>query len=887
MGYVFAVPYPEIEQVRRCRPGHVHPGDWAAARLAPGMMQLLETRIPGHGAPIGAGYKAPYTVPFGLAATAAYAVLQPLTEAGVQWTGRDLEIEWHAAPKLSDALAARAELLSLDERRAQFRISATAASDRVLLSGTLQLSSQSSRRAQTSRPAEESQPGTAFRSAGNAFLRSVRTAPQVRLGSKARMLVSLENRRLFRAEVTASIALPFGNGFSLESPAQVSVSIGRFSRAEVEFVVRADRPHEVNLAKPWPLTVIAVRGGKRETIVVPISVPDPEPPTVFYVLTEDCETFDGGPLTGDYGANASLGNANNFMDPEDYRIQMIDKPNRMNAIADEFGAKWTHFWCATQRFAADWARRQSSTGRWDSLAEDLDSSVMLGCDRHEYAPHIHFDYEPDSSLPPQPRLRYDAETDGILPRDYYDPQTNPRHAYHDWDGSSRGIDYVKALGDLDDGDSKAGSLRKSTRYLARLQAGRRYPLLARTGGFDFGKDPEDQRISTEAYRMNRLAGNSDAAFAADQLPAANSLYWCQEQDRSLPVEHLTQANLVQLAVSMQTDFLDTDALNAWFTRNLERMDGPGVRVLTAMTHAMFMRGEPDSFRGLSGGSFDGLQRHLEYVARVHPRVRFATASEALVEYLDYHTPALGAYVLPALLKGDDEGTAVEHQVRLLGCGIRLDQERPATLRCALPPHYDANEVEWMALIGDDGAVMGECRPAGCGSRPEIIAVLKHRPRDLRLRLKLRRDAGAGANAWADAAAQSLFLDRAEPERGPLLRFTPPHDGAYSLDILRFLMNPAAGGEEPLGRRLHPLGCYSIGISLSEALGEGKEFQPCKLKLRWRKFPPDTGGLHAAKREEDSASFICITDEEGDCVAESEINRFESFQARRASISTGI
>ena len=189
-------------------------------------------------------------------------------------------------------------------------------------------------------------------------------------------------------------------------------------------------------------------------------MPDPNPGRTFYLLTEDCETFDGGPLTGDYASRGmeSFGNHNNVMDPEDYRVQMILKPDRLNQIAERHGARWTHFYAATQRFGAEWAARQSPTGEWNRILAEMDASVRAGSKRHEYCPHIHFDYEPDSALPPQPRLLYDRATDGILPNDYYHPQTNPTHRYHDWDGSARdGISYIKTLGDWTDGDSKAGS----------------------------------------------------------------------------------------------------------------------------------------------------------------------------------------------------------------------------------------------------------------------------------------------------------------------------------------------------------------------------------------------------------------------------------------------
>ena len=162
---------------------------------------------------------------------------------------------------------------------------------------------------------------------------------------------------------------------------------------------------------------------------------------------------------------------------------------------------------------------------------EMDAAVRAGSQVHEYCPHIHFDYEPDSSLPPQPRLIYDAATDGILPNDYYHPETNPTHRYHDWDGAARGTPYIRTLGNWSVLDSKAGSLRKSMRHLARLQANRRAPLAARTGSYDFGKAAEDQAVSTQAYEANGLRGNSDVYRPGAAPSPGGQMFWCRERDR--------------------------------------------------------------------------------------------------------------------------------------------------------------------------------------------------------------------------------------------------------------------------------------------------------------------------------------------------------------------
>ena len=60
------------------------------------------------------------------------------------------------------------------------------------------------------------------------------------------------------------------------------------------------RRHAVNLGQPWELAFSAGPVAGFETVRVSIEVPDPHPGRTFYLLTEDRETFDGGPLTGNY-----------------------------------------------------------------------------------------------------------------------------------------------------------------------------------------------------------------------------------------------------------------------------------------------------------------------------------------------------------------------------------------------------------------------------------------------------------------------------------------------------------------------------------------------------------------------------------------------------------
>ena len=112
-----------------------------------------------------------------------------------------------------------------------------------------------------------------------------------------------------------------------------------------------------------------------------------------------------------------------------------------------------------------------------------------------------------------------------------------------------------------------------------------------------------------------------------------------------------------------------------------------------MTHAMFCAGAPDPFRSLEGGAFDQLDQHLAWVREHYPQVEFATATEALLEYLDYYTPTLDTYTSAPLI-GWRSGTG--HYEFACGCwvpGFAWMKHRPATVRIAAPPCFYAGRLQ--------------------------------------------------------------------------------------------------------------------------------------------------------------------------------------------------
>ncbi|HET9792968.1 MAG TPA: hypothetical protein VFS34_00800, partial [Thermoanaerobaculia bacterium] len=836
---------------------------------------------------------AEWVSPVGAAATAAESAGN-VPGAPKDWTGVAVSVEWRRGAAADEGLVATADVLRIDDRElaCSFTVRGAGADD-VLATGKVLFASAPAARA--SRAGEAAAPGgndapetnaaagPAGRRAPAARSRIAELLPdtiahglrsaywrarerrglaasppfrlldaprELRPGEEGPVRIEVVNASGHEDDFAIDAVLPPGYGLGLAWTRGHTIRVPPRSRGLVEAIVTAHRPDEVNLGRPWRLRLVCARSGVfLDEIVLEVAVPDPRPGVLYYVLTEDCETFDGGPTTGDYSDDRRpLGNRNGFMDPDDYRIQMIEKPEALNAIADRYGARWTHFWTATQRFAARWAAERSATGAWDSLIEALDASVRRGSIRHEYAPHIHFDFEPESELPPQPRLIYDAPTDGLLPNEYFDRTTNPDHRYHGWDGARKGIAYVRKEGGFREPDSKAGSLRKSALHLARLSSGRIPSLVTRTGACDFGTG-SDIAVSFRALEANGFLADADAGLYdhVGEHPRGRQIYYCRAGDLEREIEDLGEAGLVQLrAPEIQLDGASAETLDRWFDRRAAESEGPGVRAIVAMTHAMFVRGEPDPGRSLSGGDFESIDSHLAYVRTRYPRVRFATASEAVLEFIDYYAPAplaaLGAFVAES-----ENPPGLLYSVRILGRGIPISASHPARVSVAAPSALRTEEIDYLE-VRDRGRPIARTAPeADRLTRAEFPA---ERREGYELFVALRGLSSGPAAPEGHPESRSSFSFPGEPPAPDLFRFESPRlvrsaratpetpspgdaeTWELSNDLLALLANPIAGSAEPHGRRAHPSSGVLLGAAnFAARRAAGAAWRPGAADLR--------------------------------------------------------
>jgi hypothetical protein len=157
-------------------------------------------------------------------------------------------------------------------------------------------------------------------------------------------------------------------------------------------------------------------------------------------------------------------------------------------------------------------------------------------------------------------------------------------------------------------------------------------------------------------------------------------------------------------------------------------------------------------------------------------------------------------------------------------------------------------------VRQDGREIALEREFDARRQPAMMVKLTSRAA-LRVEIVLRPEAAAGALEWF---GEIVYHDPPESAGDDLLRL-----GAAS-DVTRLLMNPVAGGAEPLGRRVHPLGGLTLGAALSAALQPGDV--PVRMKLRWLKEVDLQSGYVA----EAKSGSVRVCDDGGALVAQAEV-----------------
>lgn len=374
---------------------------------------------------------------------------------------------------------------------------------------------------------------------------------------------------------------------------------------------------------------------------------------IYYILTEDNEITLRYPIR--------MGGE--VLTREVFETLMIHKVDRINEIAEKYGAKWTHMTAVGPWFMAKYAEKQSGdwAGLYDALVEQVRRGSAAG---HEYAVHPHAHWDPRTSFN---AAIWDPEQNGFV---------DSWEDYLSWT-----MGFMK-VGDLDDLESSAGYLYDHKRRIMEIT--RRETVVHRSGGWQFGNTPEQQVISLNALKMNGILANSDADsnltlsgnagrlfhestyFTAvdsinERATSAKEYGTLEFAPNPIPIISFESNSVSQLN-------LKVDQAVAFYTDRFGRVT-PGVHFITGFGHAKNIMGGDGTWSSLEGGQFDVIDQHLAYVFEKYvniekPLIRFATATEAVLEYYDYYSER------PVAVRSDEERQVAdrvfEYPIRVLG-----------------------------------------------------------------------------------------------------------------------------------------------------------------------------------------------------------------------------
>jgi len=472
--------------------------------------------------------------------------------------------------------------------------------------------------------------------------------------------------------VSVSALEPYGYGLIVIGPGQQVVENLRPGEIRhIRWQAKAQRPDAVNISRPWELRIAV--DGKILPVTVNVPVKDPRPGRIFYVMTEDLEPIDSA------GYNVKWGNANGWLEPQELQVQMINKAEKLNEIADRYGAKWTHYIAWPVIKAAEWAALQPGGKDWQKTVEAVQRSVeKQAAMGHEYALHLHMDYDP---ILPGNILSYDSSVNGIW----------ANHLRHGWAHS------IGEEGDFNNYASRTGTLYEYQKILDALTAGSQQGqiLTARAGSFDFGNGSQSEKMSISAYRKVGLWGTSDAdgnAGGVTSAPFGQEIYFTGKEDINYPGKDLHSAGLVEFRPTPK-QYLSFDNQSAAVMNTIvdqgvtAYMAGssikPGIHAIVGFTHAMFVMGNGD-WQSVEGGQYEEIDEHLANVRKTYTDrgiVQFATASELVKAYLAYYSPE------PVVVYGPRNNHGLffsEYGISVLGDDIPIDQVHSHTVNLTYP-----------------------------------------------------------------------------------------------------------------------------------------------------------------------------------------------------------
>lgn len=522
------------------------------------------------------------------------------------------------------------------------------------------------------------------------FMEPKQRAFSVMKGEAVKVQAALVNRsKQVIDSAGVELVLPYGYGIlPAGDMIRIAENLMPGERREFSWTVQANRDDAVNAGRPWPL-VFKINGIAEETAPLTVSVRDPQEGTIYYVLTEDLEPSDGA------GYEKAWGNQDGWLNPEEFVVQMARKAEKMNQIAETYGAKWTHYIAMPVLEAANWAEKQSPGRGWREAVDEVRNSMRKGSrNGHEYALHTHMDYDP---YLPGNVLTYHEGFNGLW----------ANHLRHGW------ANLLPEEGSYEVYESRTGSLYAYQRMLELFlgEDALGQSLSARAGSFDFGDGNEAEAASTRAYQRVGYFASSDADGNQQGYTSAaygNEIYFAAADDINRKAMHPWENGLIEFRMTPE-DFIayEKETEQEWnrkvdlgmryFMPNQKIL--PGVHAIVGFTHAFFLLGD-HGWKSLDGGDFQRLDRHLEYVYRQYVtdrKLQFATASTLIEAYLEYYTPQPVA-VYGKLL--DQNFLSSCYEIKVLGKDIPASSDAPVAVSAAYP--LSLRDTAYKIVIMKDG-----------------------------------------------------------------------------------------------------------------------------------------------------------------------------------------
>ena len=484
---------------------------------------------------------------------------------------------------------------------------------------------------------------------------------------------------------------PYGYGIVASDETEQGIkSLAPGETVTLSWKVKAQRASAVNLGHAW-----AVRLSINNVVAAAtarLDVSDPVPGKIFYVMTEDLEPMDAA------GYPTAWGNQDGWLDAEEFRVQLIDKAEAINRIAEKHGALWTHYLAMPVLDAGEWAASLSSEKKWRTVLDQVRASVRAESKKgHEYALHLHSDYDPSV---PGNVLSYNPSTDGFW----------GNHLRHGWAHS------FPEEGDIHQRGTRTGILFHHLRELTKLTEA--FPtgevLTARTGSFDFGNGPESEAMSMRAYKKTGLWGNSDADGNVGGVTSGEfrkAVYATPPDDINAPATDLRKMGIVEFRPTpKQLIMYDVDSAAVMNEKARQGMAAfleggkvrSGIQAIVGFSHAMFIM-SPQGWKSTVGGHFQALDDHLGFLKREYVQkglLHFGAASDLVREYIDYYWPNPIVLCGP-LLRETPQGK--EFSLVFLGKDIPVDEKHPHNLELKIPLRYWDSGL-WATLLKNDQPV---------------------------------------------------------------------------------------------------------------------------------------------------------------------------------------